>query len=136
MLFEYVCYASCCLFSVTRFRICSCECFFFLMIRRPPRSTQSRSSAASDVYKRQVQQVIDAAQHHGRVVALAGYSMVKTAEIAKELGLSLIHISEPTRLLSISYAVFCLKKKTTTKKKQTETRKLLNNITNTIYGNK
>ena len=25
-----------------------------LMIRRPPRSTQSRSSAASDVYKRQV----------------------------------------------------------------------------------
>ena len=28
--------------------------FFFLMLRRPPRSTQSRSSAASDVYKRQV----------------------------------------------------------------------------------
>ena len=27
--------------------------FFVLMIRRPPRSTQSRSSAASDVYKRQ-----------------------------------------------------------------------------------
>src|SRR5678816_2190967 len=33
---------------------------------------------------------------------------------ARELAawiLSLIHISEPTRLLSISYAVFCLKKK-------------------------
>eukprot|EP00658_Telonema_sp_P-2_P060388 TRINITY_DN49314_c0_g1_i2.p1 TRINITY_DN49314_c0_g1~~TRINITY_DN49314_c0_g1_i2.p1 ORF type:complete len:102 (-),score=34.51 TRINITY_DN49314_c0_g1_i2:93-398(-) len=29
----------------------------------------------------------------------------------KEQRLSLIHISEPTRLLSISYAVFCLKKK-------------------------
>ena len=28
--------------------------FFFLMIRRPPRSTLDRSSAASDVYKRQV----------------------------------------------------------------------------------
>ena len=28
--------------------------FLFLMKRRPPRSTQSRSSAASDVYKRQV----------------------------------------------------------------------------------
>src|SRR5450756_3188497 len=27
------------------------------MIRRPPRSTQSRSSAASDVYKRQVQRL-------------------------------------------------------------------------------
>ena len=27
--------------------------FFFLRIRRPPRSTLDRSSAASDVYKRQ-----------------------------------------------------------------------------------
>eukprot|EP00658_Telonema_sp_P-2_P018503 TRINITY_DN17264_c0_g1_i2.p1 TRINITY_DN17264_c0_g1~~TRINITY_DN17264_c0_g1_i2.p1 ORF type:complete len:348 (-),score=64.58 TRINITY_DN17264_c0_g1_i2:56-1099(-) len=42
--------------------------------------------------------------------------------------LSLIHISEPTRLLSISYAVFCLKKKkknnqTTTQKKQNTIKK-------------
>ena len=29
------------------------------------------------------------------------------------LALSLLHLSEPTRLLSISYAVFCLKKKKT-----------------------
>ena len=29
--------------------------FVFLMVRRPPRSTLDRSSAASDVYKRQVQ---------------------------------------------------------------------------------
>ena len=29
------------------------DLFFFLMIRRPPRSTLDRSSAASDVYKRQ-----------------------------------------------------------------------------------
>src|SRR5678815_3857302 len=38
--------------------LCSCYVatiyFFFLMIRRPPRSTLDRSSAASDVYKRQV----------------------------------------------------------------------------------
>ena len=32
---------------------CCWYVLFFLMIRRPPRSTQSRSSAASDVYKRQ-----------------------------------------------------------------------------------
>ena len=46
--------------------------FFFLMIRRPPRSTQSRSSAASDVYKRQVEGGVvdragtfgDPARHH------------------------------------------------------------------------
>ena len=31
-----------------------------------------------------------------------------------DVDLSLIHISEPTRLLSISYAVFCLKKKKNT----------------------
>src|SRR5678816_3536171 len=37
-------------------------------------------------------------QHNGKVRPLI-------------LSLSLIHISEPTRLLSISYAVFCLKKK-------------------------
>eukprot|EP00658_Telonema_sp_P-2_P056130 TRINITY_DN44615_c0_g2_i1.p1 TRINITY_DN44615_c0_g2~~TRINITY_DN44615_c0_g2_i1.p1 ORF type:complete len:233 (-),score=52.05 TRINITY_DN44615_c0_g2_i1:1-699(-) len=32
-------------------------------------------------------------------------------DLKEDLKLSLIHISEPTRLLSISYAVFCLKKK-------------------------
>ena len=36
---------------------------------------------------------------------------------AQVLGLSLIHISEPTRRTPISYAVFCLKKK---KKKRTD----------------
>ena len=34
-----------------------------------------------------------------------------TGAVATALGLSLIHISEPTRLGMISYAVFCLKKK-------------------------
>eukprot|EP00831_Metopus_contortus_P001203 TRINITY_DN10436_c0_g1_i1.p2 TRINITY_DN10436_c0_g1~~TRINITY_DN10436_c0_g1_i1.p2 ORF type:complete len:225 (-),score=12.24 TRINITY_DN10436_c0_g1_i1:2-676(-) len=38
-------------------RIMFCVFFFFLMIRRPPRSTQGVSSAASDVYKRQQLQV-------------------------------------------------------------------------------
>ena len=35
-------------------------CVLFLRIRRPPRSTQSRSSAASDVYKRQTALYINA----------------------------------------------------------------------------
>src|SRR5678815_2284931 len=38
---------------------------------------------------------------------------IPSPEDVKGHYLSLIHISEPTRLLSISYAVFCLKKKTT-----------------------
>src|SRR5450756_2710395 len=37
--------------------------------------------------------------------------MLLLAYIVPALGLSLIHISEPTRLGMISYAVFCLKKK-------------------------
>eukprot|EP00658_Telonema_sp_P-2_P054029 TRINITY_DN4285_c0_g9_i2.p2 TRINITY_DN4285_c0_g9~~TRINITY_DN4285_c0_g9_i2.p2 ORF type:complete len:143 (+),score=50.52 TRINITY_DN4285_c0_g9_i2:162-590(+) len=40
------------------------------------------------------------------------------ALIAEIMFLSLIHISEPTRLLSISYAVFCLKKKKKKKQKK------------------
>ena len=46
MLLSFLCILSTTLFIVLL--------FFFLMIRRPPRSTLDRSSAASDVYKRQV----------------------------------------------------------------------------------
>eukprot|EP00658_Telonema_sp_P-2_P031421 TRINITY_DN23509_c0_g1_i4.p1 TRINITY_DN23509_c0_g1~~TRINITY_DN23509_c0_g1_i4.p1 ORF type:complete len:248 (-),score=28.01 TRINITY_DN23509_c0_g1_i4:54-797(-) len=40
-----------------------------------------------------------------------GVCTVYAGAITHRVDLSLIHISEPTRLLSISYAVFCLKKK-------------------------
>src|SRR5665254_27549 len=73
------------------------------MTRRPPRSTRVRSSAASDVYKRQVP------SHKASVCQ--SYSSIH-AKLQPGSDLSLIHISEPTRLLSISYAVFRLKKKT------------------------
>jgi len=42
-----------------------------------------------------VQQVIDAAHNHGRVVALAGYSMLKTVEIGRKLG----HVEVPAGTL-------------------------------------
>src|SRR5450756_3188454 len=42
------------------------------MIRRPPRSTQSRSSAASDVYKRQCQGPIAITNTHAVGIAHAG----------------------------------------------------------------
>ena len=48
-----------------------CVVVFFLMIRRPPRSTQSRSSAASDVYKRQAEGLVEGLGMHYRVVKLA-----------------------------------------------------------------
>ena len=81
------------------------------MIRRPPRSTQSRSSAASDVYKRQT--YADYLGENGFTVDLRTVNDLEPIRQRFGIpeGLSLIHISEPTRLLSTSYAVFCLKKK-------------------------
>ena len=84
------------------FFFCFLFCFFcfvfLLMIRRPPRSTLDRSSAASDVYKRQVQKgfwkdlmpFLNGLQVDHLVLEFArrGFG---------ELELSLIHISEPTR---------------------------------------
>ena len=72
--------------------------FFFLMIRRPPRSTLDRSSAASDVYKRQgyVGEQVVAVHVGGRKRRLdAGRVGIGVDRIAGAL--SLIHISEPTR---------------------------------------
>src|SRR5450756_3023268 len=139
------------------------------MIRRPPRSTQSRSSAASDVYKRQPQDIRvtghkkdglleqaivewscpcftaigvmnrDSGQTEEKLEVIASgnkwqvndlvesihsyngeekrvrsgdwESILVRRGFAQIIDLSLIHISEPTRLGMISYAVFCLKKK-------------------------
>src|SRR5678815_5920635 len=54
------------------------------------------------------------ASHPERLITHAVKGMVPKNRLGRVLLtklLSLIHISEPTRLLSISYAVFCLKKK-------------------------
>src|SRR5674536_117450 len=121
------------------------------MIRRPPRSTLSSSSAASDVYKRQLVNpsnrrkltviIVGTGLAGGAAAATlgeAGYNVLnfcyqdsprRAHSIAAQgginaaknyrndndstqrlfydtvKGLSLIHISEPTRLLSVSYAV-------------------------------
>ena len=51
-----------------------------------------------------IQQVVDAAERHGRVVALAGYSMLKNTEIARNLGYLevpdgvLVNLNEARRL--------------------------------------
>src|SRR5674536_378664 len=70
--------------------------------------------------------------HSHRIKARYSYCDVveRRATFARH-NLSLIHISEPTRLLSISYAVFCLKKK---KKKKKKTKKRI--ITKTQKKNK
>ena len=74
--------------------------FFFLMIRRPPRSTLDRSSAASDVYKRQVLVDVALKNQNNSFFRLNADGkkgpVVKNVEINSN-DLSLIHISEPTR---------------------------------------
>ena len=68
------------------------------MIRRPPRSTLDRSSAASDVYKRQDRIFIDVDDIvAGLPFDEAIHQAVGQSEVLLVLILSLIHISEPTR---------------------------------------
>src|SRR5450756_2785482 len=55
--------------------------------------------------------------NRGEVLGLVGENGAGKSTLMNILFLSLIHISEPTRLGMISYAVFCLKKK---KKKRKE----------------
>src|SRR5450756_3052367 len=78
---------------------------FFLMIRRPPRSTQSRSSAASDVYKRQfsyqgkhftargVASLPGPAQRGGPPVLIGGNSALARKRAARNQGWSPLMVS-------------------------------------------
>ena len=73
-------------------------CVFFLMIRRPPRSTLDRSSAASDVYKRQVKMGVGVDDPLDLERLLIHHAQDGAGVVARiDDDLSLIHISEPTR---------------------------------------
>src|SRR2546422_10160890 len=103
-------------------RIGTSLCFFFLMIRRPPRSTlfpyttlfRSRTAEAED---ERHQQVLEA-----RAGAVSGDR--RRPELADERGADHDRDRKSTRLNSshgyISYAVFCLKKKKKNKRMLTE----------------
>eukprot|EP00658_Telonema_sp_P-2_P005798 TRINITY_DN12190_c0_g2_i1.p1 TRINITY_DN12190_c0_g2~~TRINITY_DN12190_c0_g2_i1.p1 ORF type:complete len:192 (+),score=68.42 TRINITY_DN12190_c0_g2_i1:179-754(+) len=70
---------------------------------------------------------IEMEAHELREVLKRGQVAEEQREFYNNADLSLIHISEPTRLLSISYAVFCLKKK---KKKPKYKEKMTSNKVN------
>ena len=67
------------------------------MIRRPPRSTLDRSSAASDVYKRQDVEDEPTLPTEFKLEQNYPNPFNPATSIQYTLGLSLIHISEPTR---------------------------------------
>ena len=75
----------------------NCVVFFFLMIRRPPRSTLDRSSAASDVYKRQGRKDSRTERQEDEGHGEEGHQPGQAVDQDGANGLSLIHISEPTR---------------------------------------
>src|SRR3546814_8610382 len=103
--------------------VCS---FFFLMIRRPPRSTRTdtlfpyttlfRSPAAADCRPAARAGGADTADQHG------GAPAGRAARRAHGRARSEEHTSELQSLMRISYAVFCLKKKTTHRTQPTNMR--------------
>src|SRR3546814_7273321 len=101
--------------------------FFFLMIRRPPRSTRTDTLFPYTTLFRSLYQ-IDPAPYEAQVanaraaLVRARSSIASTAALARRYNdLDAIedrseeHTSELQSLMRISYAVFCLKKKTTYK---------------------
>src|SRR3546814_4338880 len=87
--------------------------FFFLMIRRPPRSTRTDTLFPyTTLFRSEVLRQHDLHQDlfDTMVEALRGYIVGHSRQIAER---SEGHTSELQSLMRISYAVFCLKKKKT-----------------------
>src|SRR3546814_7908996 len=98
--------------------------FFFLMIRRPPRSTLTDTLFPyTTLFRSLCIRLYDEADYAGRArftdPEVLRPSLASVILRMKALGLDDIrseeHTSELQSLMRISYAVFCLKKKQTTK---------------------
>src|SRR3546814_14512352 len=85
--------------------------FFFLMIRRPPRSTRTDTLFPYTTLFRSLflAYAVDATEALFDAVGVPGEVVVDHQVRSEE------HTSELQSLMRISYAVFCLKKKTTKK---------------------
>src|SRR3546814_18409171 len=83
--------------------------FFFLMIRRPPRSTRTDTLFPYTTLFRSVSPWIIP----GLMLALLGFGAARRVPVYEAFvdGRSEEHTSELQSLMRISYAVFCLKKK-------------------------
>src|SRR3546814_15630196 len=103
---------TCCLFLFIV--ILSLVCiFFFLMIRRPPRSTRTDTLFPYTTLFRSAQVVVMLrTQKFEGSIAIIG----DEPELPYERDRSEEHTSELQSLMRISYAVFCLKKKNTKKR--------------------
>ena len=84
---------------------------FFLMIRRPPRSTLDRSSAASDVYKRQHQvRAADAPQRRGARVVVGVVAAREGAAQHRVVPVSYTHLRAHETVLDLVCRLLLAKK--------------------------
>src|SRR3546814_2935201 len=83
--------------------------FFFLMIRRPPRSTRTDTLFPYTTLFRSVNQELNAVASGGSTIFYKGTGLIR--DISSSGGRSEEHTSELQSLMRNSYAVFCLKKK-------------------------
>src|SRR3546814_19736346 len=86
-------------------------CFFFLMIRRPPRSTRTDTLFPYTTLFRSLgfggRRGASTQRPHGAERHVAAAALRDSSDVAR----SEEHTSELQSLMRISYAVFCLKKK-------------------------
>src|SRR3546814_6983288 len=107
--------------------------FFFVMIRRPPRSTRTDTLFPYTTLFRSLHKTIDEGWEIIDARAISSIPLGEDEqgrEIAVRVGRSEEHTSELQSLMRISYAVFCLKKNKTQQSQPVPSR-ILGNRTRT-----
>src|SRR3546814_15036066 len=108
----------CCLYCSSS--LCFVYSFFFLMIRRPPRSTRTDTLFPYTTLFRSCadwRRISCSCCSRASASEDAGCAAFGSAALASEPKRSEEHTSELQSLMRISYAVFCLKKKKTQQKR-------------------
>src|SRR3546814_1010493 len=93
--------------------------FFFLMIRRPPRSTRTDTLFPYTTLFRSASRRVRISSSLSTNAAISSTTPASSpTRLPREKNRSEEHTSELQSLMRISYAVFCLKKKTINKQKK------------------
>src|SRR3546814_13190084 len=101
------------------FYLCSLFCVFFLMIRRPPRSTRTDTLFPYTTLFRSNGKMTASLPDLCSTAACSSHSLLLIRRSLLPDHRSEEHTSELQSLMRISYAVFCLKKKKTIKNQYT-----------------
>src|SRR3546814_14217722 len=108
-------------YAASLFTVCFLSFFFFLMIRRPPRSTRTDTLFPYTTLFRSTRVVGVKPELHVPEIRQLGQELDRLAALdlaGDAVRGSEEHTSELQSLMRISYAVFCLKKKKKTNDKR------------------